>query len=138
VLVGDQVLSEYDGWLERQVLAVRTRSAYRRWVQEFVEHLEVGGELERFLGADGEHDRRSAVADWRRRLVDRRLAPSTVNLALAAVTSLLDSRALRSPAVPRVEVDPRRRAPCRSCSFVRCSARAIGCRRAATERSCSC
>ena len=46
-------------------------------------------------------------ADWRRRLVDRRLAPSTVNLALAAATSLLDSRALRAPAVRRVELDPK-------------------------------
>jgi len=34
------------------------------------------------------------------------LAPSTVNLALAAATSLLDSRALLAPRVPRVEVDP--------------------------------
>jgi integrase len=30
-----------------------------------------------------------------------------VNLALASVTSLLDSRALRAPDVPRVEVDPK-------------------------------
>jgi integrase len=63
--------------------------------------------LERFFAPDGEHDRRAAVADWRRRLVDRRLAPSTVNLGLAAATSLLDSRALRRPDVPRVEVDPK-------------------------------
>jgi len=46
------------------------------------------------------------LGDWRRRLVDRRLAPSTVNLALAAATSLLDSRALQAPRIPRVEVDP--------------------------------
>jgi site-specific recombinase XerD len=105
--VGDQLLTEHDAWLERQALAVRTRAAYRRWVREFLEHLEAGGELEPFFASDGEHDRRSAVADWRRRLVDRRLAPSTVNLALAAVTSLLDSRALRPPDVPRVEIDPK-------------------------------
>jgi site-specific recombinase XerD len=46
------------------------------------------------------------LGDWRRRLVDRGLAPSTVNLALAAATSLLDSRALIAPRVPRVELDP--------------------------------
>jgi site-specific recombinase XerD len=46
------------------------------------------------------------LGDWRRRLIDRGLAPSTVNLALAAATSLLDSRALPAPRVPRVEVDP--------------------------------
>jgi site-specific recombinase XerD len=107
MLVGDHVLTDYEAWLERQALAVRTRSAYRRWVREFLEHLAAGGELEQFFASDGEHDRRSAVADWRRRLVDRRLAPATVNLALAAVTSLLDSRALRAPDVPRVEVDPK-------------------------------
>ena len=49
----------------------------------------------------------AVLGDWRRRLVDRRLAPSTVNLALAAATSLLDSRTLRPPAVRRVEVDPK-------------------------------
>jgi site-specific recombinase XerD len=105
MLTSDEVLTEYDAWLKRQVLAVRTRAAYRRWVRGFLEHLDAGGELERFFAPDGDHDRRSAVADWRRRLVDRRLAPATVNLALAAVTSLLDSRALRAPDVPRVEVD---------------------------------
>jgi hypothetical protein len=41
-----------------------------------------------FLARDGEHDRRALLGDWRRRLVDRTLAPSTVNLALAAATSL--------------------------------------------------
>lgn len=46
------------------------------------------------------------LGDWRRRLIDRGLAPSTVNLALAAATSLLDSRALPTPRVPRVEIDP--------------------------------
>jgi len=107
MLVGAELLVEYDAWLERQVLAVRTRAAYRRWVREFVEHMELGGELDRFLAADGEHDRRAAVADWRRRLVDRRRAPATVNQAVGAVTSLLDSRALRRPDVARVEVDPK-------------------------------
>jgi hypothetical protein len=68
-------------------------------------HLAAGDELEGFLARDGEHDRRAALGDWRRRLVDRGLAPSTVNLALAAATSLLDSRALIAPRVPHVEVD---------------------------------
>ena len=93
-------------WLERQALATRTRSSYRRWVGELVAHLDAGDELVAFLAPDGEHDRRAVLGDWRRRLVDRRLAPSTVNLALAAATSLLDSRALVAPRVPRVEIDP--------------------------------
>ena len=44
------------------------------------------------------------LGDWRPRLVDRGLAPSTVNLALAVAT-LLDLRALPAPRVTRVEVD---------------------------------
>jgi integrase len=102
----DQLLADYDHWLERQALAIRTRSAYRRWVRELVAHLDVGGELAGFLARDGEHDRRAVLGDWRRRLVDRGLAPSTVNLALAAATSLLDSLALPVPRVPRVDLDP--------------------------------
>lgn len=75
-------------------------------MRELVAHLTAGGELEAFLAVDGEDDRRALLGDWRRRLVDLGLAPSTVNLALAAATSLLDSRALPAPRVPRVEVDP--------------------------------
>jgi integrase/recombinase XerD len=75
-------------------------------VIELLEHLTAGDELDAFLASSGGDDRRALLADWRRRLVDRRLAPSTVNLALAAATSLLDSRALPAPAVRRVELDP--------------------------------
>ena len=102
----EQILAEYERWLGRQALAARTRSSYRRWVRELVAHLTGGGELEAFLAVDGEDDRRAVLGDWRRRLIDRGLAPSTVNLALAAATSLLDSRALPTPRVPRVEIDP--------------------------------
>ena len=97
---------QYDRWLKRQALAARTRSSYRRWVRELVAHLAAGGELDVFLAVAGEDDRRALLADWRRRLVDRGLAPSTVNLALAASSSLLDSRGLPAPRLPRVEVDP--------------------------------
>jgi integrase len=99
------VLDCYEHWLGRQALADRTCSSYARWVREFVGHLDAGGELDAFLAVNGDDDRRAAIGDWRRRLVDRRLAPSTVNLALAAATSLLDSLALPAPRVPRVEVD---------------------------------
>src|SRR3954451_13518364 len=101
-----QVAGEYGEWLDRQALAARTRSAYRRWVAELLEHLDAEDELDAFLAPAGDDDRRAVLADWRRRLVDRRLAPPTVNLALAAATSLLDSRALPAPAVRRVELDP--------------------------------
>jgi len=102
----DQILADYDHWLDREALAARTRASSRRWVSEFVAHLDAGDELQTFLARDGEHDRRAVLGDWRRRLIDRGLAPSTVNLALAAATSLLDSHALSAPRVPRVEIDP--------------------------------
>jgi hypothetical protein len=100
-----QVLADYDHWLDRQTLAARTRASYR-WVRELVVHVAAGDQVEGFLAPDGEHDRRAVGGYWRRRLVDRGLAPSTVNLALAAATSLLDSRALPAPPVPRVEIVP--------------------------------
>jgi site-specific recombinase XerC len=100
------VLEEYERWLARQALADRTRSSYRRWVSELVAHLDADGELPAFFAPGGEDDRWAVLGDWRRRLLDRRLAPSTVNLALAAATSLLDSRALPAPRVRRVELDP--------------------------------
>ena len=76
------------------------------WVVALVEHLAGGDELAGFVAPDGDVDRRALLADWRGRLVDRGLAPSTVNLALAAASSLLDARALPVPRLRRVEVDP--------------------------------
>jgi hypothetical protein len=134
----DQILADYDSWLERQALAARTRASYRRWVRELVEHLDAADELRAFLARDDEDDRRAALGDWRRRLVDRGLAPPTVNLALAAATSLLDSRALPAPRVPRVEIDP---APPRALTpeQVRAVEREIDrLRQAVTGRSWSC
>jgi hypothetical protein len=76
--------------LRRVARAPSARATHARRVpavvRELVEHLAAGEELSGFLAADGEHDRRAVVSDWRRRLVDRRLAPSTVNLALAATS----------------------------------------------------
>src|SRR3954464_11522793 len=75
-----QVADEYGKWLDRQALAARTRSAYRRWVTELLERLDAEDELDAFLAAAGHDDRRAVLTDWRRRLVDRQLAPPTVNL----------------------------------------------------------
>ena len=85
-------------------MAARTRANYRRWVVVLVADLAAGGGSAAFLAPAGEHDRRALLTDWRRRLVDRGLAPATVNLALAAATSLLDCRALAAPTVARVAV----------------------------------
>ena len=58
----DRILDDYDGWIERQALAARTRSSYRRWVRELIAYLTAGGELDAFLVVDGEDDRRALLA----------------------------------------------------------------------------
>ncbi len=83
----------------------QTPFGYRRWVRELVAHLAAGGKLTRSWRSTGRMTGRAVLGDWRRRLIDRDLAPSTVNRALAAATSLLDSRALLARRVPRVN-DP--------------------------------
>jgi hypothetical protein len=30
-VLADQILADYDRWLERQALVARTRASYRRW-----------------------------------------------------------------------------------------------------------
>jgi len=122
---GEQLLIEYDAWLSRQALAQRTQAAYLRWARELVEHLAVAGELEAFVSPAGDDDRRALVSDWRRRLVDRRLAPSTVNLALAAATSLLDSRRCAAHKCDGSRSTPRTRGHSRTSSCAHCSARPI-------------
>jgi len=103
------VLVRYDGWLSEQRLSVATRRSYRRWVAELLEDLAGGDPQLRVLDGRGVkvgREREAAFRDWRRRLVDRRLAPSTVNLALAAAASLLDALRLPAVNVPRVEPSP--------------------------------
>jgi len=55
------VLDAYGEWLDRQALAARTRSAYRRWVAELLEHPVAGGELDAFLAPAGDDDRRATT-----------------------------------------------------------------------------
>lgn len=44
-VLAEQILVDYDCWLDRQALAAHTRSSYRRWVNELVaEHLDAGDE----------------------------------------------------------------------------------------------
>jgi integrase len=108
------MLARYDRWLSEQRLSAATRRSYRRWVAELLEDL-AGADAELGIlngrGAKAVREREAELRDWRRRLVDRRPAPSTVNLALGAAASLLDALRLPSVSVPRVEpVPPARRA----------------------------
>ena len=120
-----QVLDRYDRWLKDTPLAARSQANYRRWVVQLVEDLDAPGELATFLAPGGEPDRRATLTDWRRRLVDGGLAPATVNLALAAATSLLDCHALPSPTVSRVQLAAGEHARSRSSSCARSRRRSI-------------
>ena len=104
-----RVMVRYERWLYEQRLSAATRRSYRRWVAELLEDL-AGGDAELGVlggrGAKAGREREAALRDWRRRLVDRRLAPSTINLALAAAASLLDALRLPPASVPRVDPAP--------------------------------
>lgn len=88
--------------LDRCALATRTVTAYRRQADAYVSWLgeHAGDHADAFVdvvGAEG------AVTAWKRHLLHRRLAASTVNQALAAVTLLYELAGLRI-AVKRVRV----------------------------------
>ena len=102
-------MARYERWLSEQRLSAATRRSYRRWVVELLEDL-AGADPQLGVlsgrGVRAGREREAALRDRRRRLVDRRLAPSTVNLALAAAASLLDALRLASASVPRVDPAP--------------------------------
>lgn len=104
-----RVMGRYERWLSEQRLSAATRRSYRRWVAELLEDLAAADPELGVLGGRGAkagREREAALRDWRRRLVDRRLAPSTINLALAASASLLDALRLPPVSVPRVAPAP--------------------------------
>jgi site-specific recombinase XerD len=86
-----EVPVSYERWLRGLPLAERTRREYARWVRLFCTWL-VDGADARALGADPLSDPRArdyAARDFKRHLkAERRLAPASVNLALAAVDHL--------------------------------------------------
>ena len=90
--------TEFERWLERQPLAERTKSEYRRNVRVFLDWLTAGGPG---WDADPLSDRLArdhAARDFRRWLkVERRAAASTVNLALASLDALYRQRGLGNP-----------------------------------------
>lgn len=103
------VQAEFERWLDRQPLAARTKSEYRRNVKVFLGWLDEAPDY----GADPLCDRLArdhAVRDFRRWLkVERRAAASTVNLALASLDALYRQRELGNPNVRREK--PVRAAP---------------------------
>ncbi|MHB1498384.1 MAG: phage integrase N-terminal SAM-like domain-containing protein, partial [Acidimicrobiales bacterium] len=97
------VVAKYRSWLRRQPLAERSREAYLAQVSGFVSWLassEHGGQA---LGAESVRD--WAVRDYKRYLKkSRRLAPASVNQALAAIDNFYRSLGLGRPEVKREEL----------------------------------
>jgi integrase/recombinase XerC len=107
-----ELRAAFDGyvvWLERQPLADRTRDAYRTQAESFLRWLSGTESPAEALSVP--HVRDWAVRDYKRFLKRRRrLAPSSVNQALAAIDSFYRSRAVGRPEVDReqpTQVAPR-------------------------------
>lgn len=80
-----EIFAEYDGWLSRQPLAANTRRAYRTQVRQFCAFLEEAPDAYRDALTDP-RARDYAVRDYKTYLKTvRKLRPTTVNLALAAL-----------------------------------------------------
>ncbi len=100
----DAAVAKYAAWLARQPLADRTKREYGRWVRSFAAWARAapeGGEW----GGDPLTDplaRDYAARDFKRWLqVERRLAPSSINLGLAALDSFFVVLGLGQPHVRR-------------------------------------
>ncbi len=102
---------EFERWLERQPLAQRTKSEYRRNVRVFLDWLAASGGAGWHADPLGDRLARDhAARDFRRWLkIERRAAASTVNLALASLDALYRQRGLGTPNVRREK--PLRAAP---------------------------
>jgi integrase/recombinase XerC len=93
------MLQDYALRLERSPLSDHTRRAYRGHVGRFLGWLEASGVA---CGALWDPNSRDfAVRDYRRALKDRKLAPSTVNAALASVDHFCRTLGIGSPDVGR-------------------------------------
>ncbi len=100
----DAALARYAAWLARQPLADRTKREYERWVRSFTAWAQNAPEAGEW-GGDPLTDplaRDYAVRDFKRWLqVERRLAPSSINLGLASLDSFFVVLGLGQPHVRR-------------------------------------
>lgn len=100
----DEAVAAYAAWLARQPLADRTKREYARWVRSFAAWAPGAGEAVEW-GGDPLTDplaRDYAARDFKRWLqVERRLAPASVNLALASLDSFFTVLGLGQPRVRR-------------------------------------
>lgn len=98
-----EALDRYSTWLDKQPLADRSREAYRSQVTGFVVWLATRDGLSGALSDSGERD--WAARDYKRQLKTRqKLAPASVNQALAAIDSFYRSRSQGRPNVEREQL----------------------------------
>lgn len=97
-------IRSFTEYLTRANASPHTMRAYERWMQEFVRFLEQSGcSLDRTL--HDEHERHFAARDFRQYLRhSRRLAPTSVNQALAALHTFYQSQGLTAPEVKREDL----------------------------------
>ena len=97
-------LEPFADWLSRAGTSPHTRRAYLRLMQGFADFLAEGGKDPEAVLAD-EHERTFAARDWRAHLRHtRRLAPASVNQALAALHTYCQSAGLSVPNVKREDL----------------------------------
>lgn len=99
----DERMVRYDEALRRSPLAAASRRNYRAWVRRYLDWLSARP----IDGPDPLADpagRDWAVRDFRASLKESRLAPATVNLALAAIDHLYRTLGMRSPDVGRERI----------------------------------
>lgn len=98
------VIQSFTQYLRRANASPHTMRAYERWMREFVRFLEQSGRsLDQTL--HDEHERSFAVRDFRHYLRhSRRLAPTSVNQALAALHTFYQSQGLTAPEVKREDL----------------------------------
>ncbi len=98
----------FAAWLERQPLSTRTAEAYRAQVGAYLRWLEGSEHAAQALSVESVRD--WAVRDYKRAMKKRRLKPTTVNQALAAIDALYRSLNKGRPDVRRetlAQVAPR-------------------------------
>src|SRR5687767_8710861 len=97
-------LEPFAAWLERSGTSVHTRRAYLRLMKGFAEFLDESGKDPVLILGD-EHERTFAARDWRQHLRHtRKLAPASVNQALAALHTYCQFAGLSVPKVERLDL----------------------------------
>jgi site-specific recombinase XerD len=97
-------LEDFAAWLERSGTSPHTRRAYRRLMSDFVAFLQESDRDVPAVLAD-EHERTFAARDWRQHLRHvRRLAPASVNQALAALHTYCQFAGFSVPNVKREDL----------------------------------